>query len=341
MRLTVIAALVALSTTFLGPRLALAAVDHTQVRVDVVWFDPSQSQYVSAPFFLDLRDNDAPLTVDNFKSYITSGEYDYTVIHRSAHFGDGSPFVLQGGGFWVANAGGGIVSPQYVADFGNIGSEFDPATMSNLRGTIAMARQGSDENSASNQWFVNMADNTFLDYADNPDIVGFTVFGDVVDTTEQPGMAFLDDVANVQTYNFGVPGVTPYVPAWTDIPLVNYTPDDYAANTPLQFGFLLYTVMTITAEPLIGDVNRDDIVNLLDIVPFVDIVTTLPSPYQTEGDLNRDGQVNLLDINPFVDAIVASAGGAASVPEPASLVLLLVPGLLLTARRSRRPRHVE
>jgi len=335
MRHTITLGLVVLIAAMIGPRRAVAAVDHTEVRVDVVWFDTGQSQYVSAPYFLDLRDNDAPMTVDNFKGYITSGDYDYTIIHRSAHFGDGSPFVLQGGGFWVTNAGGGIVAPQYVVDYGTIDSEFDPATMSNLRGTIAMARLGNDENSATNEWFINMADNTFLDYADNPSVVGFTVFGDVVNTPEKPGMDFLDDVASLQTYDFSLAGVTPRVSAWSDIPLINYTPDDYAAGVPLQFGFLLYTIMTITAEPLIGDVNRDDAANLLDIVPFVSLITTLPSPYQTEADLNRDGAVNLLDINPFVALIVQSGGGSA-VPEPASLVLLIAAGLLLVARRRLR-----
>ena len=52
---------------------------------------------------------------------------------------------------------------------------------------------------------------------------------------------------------------------------------------------------------LLGDINRDGVVNLLDVEPFVDLITN--GEFQFEGDLNGDGVVNLLDVDPFIDAI--------------------------------------
>ena len=52
---------------------------------------------------------------------------------------------------------------------------------------------------------------------------------------------------------------------------------------------------------LLGDINRDGVVNLLDVEPFVDLITN--GEFQFEGDLNGDGDGNLLDVDPFIDAI--------------------------------------
>jgi len=110
----------------------------------------------------------APCTVNNFLAYVESGRYDGTFIHRTV---DG--FVVQGGGFFYDTAEG---------VFSEI--ELDPPVpnepgVSNLRGTIAMARLGGQPDSATSQFFVNLADNVFLDSVDG----GFTVFGEVVEPT--------------------------------------------------------------------------------------------------------------------------------------------------------------
>jgi hypothetical protein len=54
-------------------------------------------------------------------------------------------------------------------------------------------------------------------------------------------------------------------------------------------------------NPLLGDVNRDGMVNLLDVAPFVNLITT--GTFQTQADMNQDGEVNLLDVNPFIQAL--------------------------------------
>ena len=73
------------------------------------------------------------------------------------------------------------------------------------------------------------------------------------------------------------------------------------------------------AVPLLGDVNLDNVVNGLDVDPFVDKL--LSGSFQNEADMNQDGVVNGLDVDPFVAAVVGS--GIAAVPEPSTLALAL------------------
>jgi len=117
----------------------------------------------------------APNTVANFLRYVTNGGYTNNIVHRSV-----PGFVIQGGGFNLGT--GGLISQ--VAGYGTILNEFN---RSNLRGTVAMAKLGGDPNSATSQWFVNLAGNTFLDAAANG---SFTVFANVV-----YGMDVVDKIA--------------------------------------------------------------------------------------------------------------------------------------------------
>lgn len=113
---------------------------------------------------IELDRESSPITVENFVSYANSGYYDELVFHRVI-----SGFMVQGGGF---DTEGVFKTPNDpIVNEANNG-------LSNLRGTIAMART-NDPNSATSQFFINTADNTFLDYqnAENP---GYTVFGTVV-----------------------------------------------------------------------------------------------------------------------------------------------------------------
>jgi hypothetical protein len=88
-------------------------------------------------------------------------------------------------------------------------------------------------------------------------------------------------------------------------------------------------------DVVLGDVNLDGEVNGLDVDPFVGLVTS--GTFQAEGDMNDDGVVNGLDVDPFVAAVVG--GGAQAVPEPGTLGLLVLGGLLsglLVSRRRRK-----
>jgi peptidyl-prolyl cis-trans isomerase A (cyclophilin A) len=114
----------------------------------------------------------APNTVNNFLGYVERGAYDGTLIHRLVR--SGGLNVIQGGGFsgLPGNFGAAIAS--------------DPPILleqqrSNLRGTVAMARLGGQANSATNQWFINFEDNTFLD---NTFDGGYAVFAEIVQGME-------------------------------------------------------------------------------------------------------------------------------------------------------------
>jgi len=125
----------------------------------VVEFETSQGKIE-----VNLFDNATPKTVANFLTYVEAGSYNATVIHRSI-----SNFVVQGGGFTFD--GSALVKTATNASVTN-----EPL-YSNLKGTIAMAKLGSNPNSATNQWFFNMSDNSAnLDYQNG----GFTVFGQVI-----------------------------------------------------------------------------------------------------------------------------------------------------------------
>lgn len=114
---------------------------------------------------INLFDKTTPETVKNFLNYINNGHYDNSVVHRV------SPnFVVQAGGYQFTGAW------PLTALVPNAAVINEPV-YSNVKGTIAMAKKGNDVNSATNQWFFNLADNsTNLDRQNG----GFTVFGQVI-----------------------------------------------------------------------------------------------------------------------------------------------------------------
>jgi cyclophilin family peptidyl-prolyl cis-trans isomerase len=116
----------------------------------------------------------APQTVANFQAYVAEGFYNNTIFHRVI---DG--FMIQGGGF----------TPDGVQKRTNNPIQLE-ASESNVRGTIAMART-NDPNSATSQFFINHADNLFLNPA--PGNPGYAVFGKVI-----KGMDVVDEIAQVQ-----------------------------------------------------------------------------------------------------------------------------------------------
>jgi len=126
-----------------------------------------------------------PLTAANFLAYVNNGAYQNSFLHRSV-----PGFVIQGGGFLVhENTIYSInTRPPVPNEPGN----------PNLRGTLAMAKLGGDPDSATSQWFINLADNRAnLDEQNG----GFTVFGHVLGD----GMQVVDALAAVPTYQFDEP----------------------------------------------------------------------------------------------------------------------------------------
>lgn len=140
----------------------------------------------AGPVDIQLYDSAAPRTVANFLSYVQSGTYDGSFFHRLVR-----GFVLQGGGLKWSDAATPKLSAVPVG--ATVVNEFS-AARSNLRGTVAMAKVDGNPDSATNQWFVNLADNSAnLDTQNG----GFTVFGKVL----TPGMAVVDALAQLTPIN--------------------------------------------------------------------------------------------------------------------------------------------
>lgn len=128
----------------------------------------------------ELDEEKAPVTVKNFLKYVDRGFFDGTIFHRVI-----KNFMIQGGGFSPDMMQKTTDAP-IVNEAGN--------GLSNLRGTIAMART-SVVDSATCQFFINHADNTFLDHTDEtPRGFGYCVFGKLTD-----GLEVLDKIASVAT----------------------------------------------------------------------------------------------------------------------------------------------
>jgi len=126
---------------------------------------------------IELFDESAPISSENFKQYVNDGYYAETVFHRVI-----PNFMIQGGGM-IAD----MSKKETRAPIKNEAANGE----NNVRGTLAMARTG-EVDSATSQFFINLRDNAFLDHGDRD--FGYAVFGRVTD-----GMAVVDAIAAVNT----------------------------------------------------------------------------------------------------------------------------------------------
>lgn len=133
---------------------------------------------------IELEAEKAPKTVANFVQYVRAGHYDGTVFHRVIE-----TFMIQGGGYKADLSEKPVRAP--IALESRTG-------LSNVRGTLAMARTGNP-NSATSQFFVNVVDNLFLDQPNSRDGNGYAVFGKVVD-----GMDVVDKIKAMPTQPKGM-----------------------------------------------------------------------------------------------------------------------------------------
>ncbi|HYJ06028.1 MAG TPA: peptidylprolyl isomerase, partial [Chthoniobacterales bacterium] len=200
-----------------------AATPARSIDLATVFTDPDVSNAVRmttvlGTFDIALFGQQKPITVANFLKYVNEGRYfkfdpnngqtASSFIHRSI-----PGFIIQGGGFLgTVNGGNTQIEPTAVLTFPPIQNE---PGISNTRGTIAMAQFGPDANSATSQWFINLANNTPLDVRSggmNP-AGPYTVFGRVVNN----GMTVVDAIAAEPRYNFSGAG-----PDFANLPLRNY-----------------------------------------------------------------------------------------------------------------------
>ena len=131
---------------------------------------------------IQLDQENAPITTENFLKYVESGFYDGTIFHRVI-----PNFMIQGGG--------------HLEDMTPKDDKLDPILneanngLQNVRGSIAMART-ANPHSASSQFFINHVDNPFLNFRTNQvdEGWGYAVFGQVIE-----GIEVVDEIAGVQT----------------------------------------------------------------------------------------------------------------------------------------------
>lgn len=173
----------------------------------------------SGDFEVNLYDNKTPKTVANFLAYVEAGDYSNVIFHRSV-----SNFVIQGGGFVYSDTG-------EIINVNNRGTVVNEPIFSNVRGTIAMAKLATDPDSASNQWFFNLGNNSGNLDSQNS---GFTVFGEV----NVDGMAIIDQIAALPKVNLDGGGV------FSAVPLQNYD----TTNTPVpdETNYIIISSIQVT-----------------------------------------------------------------------------------------------
>lgn len=148
---------------------------------------------------IELYDKKAPISTKNFLKYVRSGFYDDTLFHRVI-----SNFMIQGGGY-QKNYKLKKTHPEIINESNN--------GIKNRRGTIAMAR-AQEVNSATSQFFINVADNAFLDKNETNE--GYAVFGQVIQ-----GLKVVDTISSQPTRTFRGLANTPEKPivlidAWVE-----------------------------------------------------------------------------------------------------------------------------
>jgi cyclophilin family peptidyl-prolyl cis-trans isomerase len=242
-------------------------------------------------FCLDLLDRvgEAPLTVQNFRNYMDRGDFDGSFFHRLV-----PGFVLQGGGFSYDPGS----RYQAIAQDPPVANE---PGISNVRGTVAMAKLANQPDSATNQWFVNLTDNSANLDGQNG---GFTVFARVV----PEDLAVVDAIAALHR---------------------EYGP--YAIDDPLagKFGNL----------PVLQVLDRDPAgYGCLQVNPDPVQTASGPSPTgvstcSTQAEFDAAVALTIAAMDPQVPERLVTIE---SVPEPGAPLLLAAGSAMLVLARARR-----
>ncbi len=170
-----------------------------------------------------------PVTVANFLNLVTAGDYNNTIIHRSP-----PNFVIQSGGFINTQGTGEFLLDTF--------REIDPISnepgISNTVGTIAMAKQGGNPDSATSQWFISVGDNSAnLDEQNG----GFTVFGRIIGNS----ITVVNAIANLIDFPFASP--------FDELPLTGFSVEDFNNGVALSAEFFVTftTVSSINIYPTV------------------------------------------------------------------------------------------
>jgi len=223
-------------------------------------------------YSIELLDDAAPGTVQNFLSYVNRNDYNGTYIHRAV-----DNFVVQGGGYRFLLFEGPIDVPSDPP----IQNEFGA---SNTRGTVAMAKVAGNPNSATNQWFVNVADNSATLDVDNG---GFTVFGVVLGD----GMITVDEIDALPIVNLGAkaanaPYITPSYISPEGFLFINAEVTQRFSSAPHIFesgtGLLITSVNIDGGDDLIS-MNFNAVASSSDMVIRANVESVIPRRDSFDG----------------------------------------------------------
>jgi MYXO-CTERM domain-containing protein len=250
-----------------------------------------------------LYDGATPLHAANFLSYSTSNRYDGTFIHRAPQ-----DFVVQGGGFTLTppNTVNAVVADAPVQN--------EPG-ISNLRGTLALAKTDAGPSSGTNQWFFNIGDNSAnLNFQNG----GFTVFGRIVGN----GLTVIDAINALPTQDLDGSGQT-----------FNEVPVRALAGALTDRLVFINTVTTLNLPA--GDYNRDGKVDSADLTLWK---ADYGSTTKAEADGNGNGRVDGEDFLLWQRTLGQNFGspGVSAVPEPSAGTLALVAAFAVLRRRRRK-----
>ncbi len=248
---------------------------------------------------IEMRDDVAPLTVENFLNYVNDGDFNESIFHRAL-----PGFILQGGIYTVSN-NNLIDIPRDSA----VQNEFN---LSNTRGTVAMAKIGGQPNSATSSFFINTANNAAnLDNQNG----GFTVFGEVIS-----GMDIVDLIVSLQKIS--------------EFPLLNYVTGQIQANNYvyIQKAYVLSDTFQINAGLSGAWVNpvTDGQGLYLEVLPAFNLVIVgwytfdVNAPDETVPSSVGDASnrwltaVGNFDENTFVGTVYNTSGGLFDNPKAVS-----------------------
>ncbi len=266
---------IALGTVFSDPD--LLTLDGTQVRLVTSL----------GVMNLEMFDAEEPITVQNFLRYVADNRYANCFWHRSV-----PGFVLQTGGYtFVNNTVGQVVAfPAIVNEFHH----------SNVRGTIAMAKQASNPNSATSQWYVNLADNSAnLDFQNG----GFTVFGRAI----EGGMGTADAITALPRVNAG--------PNFDSLPVQDYSGGSIQASNLIYLDtFATGPKMTFTASAADPSI-ANPVVQGLNVVVVAGHTgsTTITLTAQDFNVLSTQTSFQVSVLNPPTLVSIERAPGATSI----------------------------
>jgi len=247
---------------------------------------------------IELFDDTTPLTVENFLFYVNGGVdgngYEGTFIHRRAKIDDSGVSALQLGGSVFNPANGSFTTNDGISHIPTQGSVLNEPGLSNLRGTIAMAKQAGFPDSAKAEFFFNVIDNTILDTLES----GFTVFGEVLGD----GMDVIDAISGLERckdigFNLPIPCT-----AFPQVPLVG--------------------IKAVNGAVFTTPVEQQNLVNFTNIGIDTDgdgVIDKVEDAAPNNGDMNNDAVTDSLQTN--IASFQTIAGDYIFIKAPQGTVL--------------------